>query len=247
MPDTRRHRGQHPDDARLFNAAALGSLREAVTDLSWLEGRDYAEKSALEIVGNRYQLKDRQRQAILRCACSDAARERRRKKQISLDELNGRAILIDGYNLLITVESALSHGLVIVGRDGSYRDLASVHGTYRKVEETLPALRAIGATLAEHDIGEATWYLDTPVSNSGRLRAIIVSVAEENGWRWSAELDEDPDRVLSQSDGVVVSSDSVILDRCARWLGLAREVVERRVPDAWVVDLNTLSEQDRVR
>lgn len=35
-PDRRRHRGAHPEDARLFKTARLGALRVAVSELSWL-------------------------------------------------------------------------------------------------------------------------------------------------------------------------------------------------------------------
>src|SRR6266404_1471952 len=45
-------------------------------------------------------------------------------------------LLIDGFNLILTLESALGGGVMLVGRDGCYRDMASVHGTYRRVEET---------------------------------------------------------------------------------------------------------------
>ena len=36
VPDTRKHRGPHPEDARLFADAMLPRLRAAVADLSWL-------------------------------------------------------------------------------------------------------------------------------------------------------------------------------------------------------------------
>ncbi|HEO70156.1 MAG TPA: DUF434 domain-containing protein, partial [Candidatus Hydrogenedentes bacterium] len=44
MPDTRRHRGKHPQDETLFNDAWLPVLRDAVADLSYLLTRGYAEK-----------------------------------------------------------------------------------------------------------------------------------------------------------------------------------------------------------
>ena len=52
-------------------------------------------------------------------------------------------LLIDGYNVLTTVESALAHGLLLIGRDGCMRDLASMHGSWRKVDETAIADGAI--------------------------------------------------------------------------------------------------------
>jgi len=36
MPDTRHHRGRHPDDDRLFAATFHPTLRTATQELSWL-------------------------------------------------------------------------------------------------------------------------------------------------------------------------------------------------------------------
>ena len=157
----------------------------------------------------------------------------------------GQPIGIDGYNLLITIESALSGGLILVGRDGCCRDLASVHGTYRKVEETKPAVELILDLLSDFDIPRVDWYLDRPVSNSGRLKALIADAIAESGdtfgpsGRWNIELVDSPDAVLASSSHPVGTSDSVVLDRCAAWLNLAADIIAARVPTALIVDLRT--------
>ena len=56
-----------------FLPEAVPRLRSAVSDLSWLLSRGYADKSALKIVGDRYNLLERQRIAVMRCSSSDAA------------------------------------------------------------------------------------------------------------------------------------------------------------------------------
>ncbi len=48
-----------------------------------------------------------------------------------------------------------------------------------------------------------------------------------------------PDRVLAADRGIVATADGGILDRGPRWLNLARQVVERCVPEAWIVDLSS--------
>jgi Protein of unknown function (DUF434) len=55
MPDTRTHRGPHPEDSRLFAPEAWPVLRQATEDLCWLLSRGYAASSALKLVGDRYQ------------------------------------------------------------------------------------------------------------------------------------------------------------------------------------------------
>jgi hypothetical protein len=158
-------------------------------------------------------------------------------RQVPAEKLPGNPLWLDGYNVLTTVEAALAGGVVLAARDGTYRDMASMHGSYRKVAETRPALERIGRTCAELGVSESRWYLDRPVSNSGRLKTIMVEVADQSGWSWNVELVNDPDPLLAETGHIVATADSVILDHCNRWFNLAREVITRYVPAAELVDL----------
>ncbi len=238
MPDRRTHRGPHPQDAGLFAPSAWAALRGAVADLSWLLTRGYAETSALKLVGDRFALRERQRIAVMRCACSDEARARRREREVGPEAVAGRPLLIDGYNVLTTIEAALGDGVLLMGRDGCLRDMASMHGSYRKVAETIPAITLLGEVLAGLKPSTVTWYLDSPVSNSGRLKTMIGEHAGRQGWAWSVELVHDPDAVLAAADALIATSDSGILDRCGRWFNLVRHVRTSRLPEAGVVDLS---------
>lgn len=256
MPDKREHRGPHPADATLFASDKLPSLRAALADFSLLLSKGYADKSALKLVGDRFGLTQRQRLAVMRSACSDQQRQSRLARCVPVDELPGRALAIDGYNLLITIEAAMSGGLIFRGRDGCCRDLASIHGTYRKVEETVPALELIGEFLAEIGIAGALWLLDSPVSNSGRLKTLITDLAREHHWPWHVRLSINPDAELrseltmpvwwglphltagnQQPLPVVVTTDSVILDACPHWTNLAAGLLTQKLPQTPVTDL----------
>ncbi|MBI4578190.1 MAG: DUF434 domain-containing protein [Planctomycetes bacterium] len=237
MPDKRQHRGRHPADAEAFSPEVQPTLRQAVADLSWLLSHGYADKSAVKLVGDRYNLVERQRIAVARCACSDAALARRTEHRVDASAVAHRPLLLDGYNVLTTIEAALAGGIVLAGRDGCYRDMASMHGTFRQVRETLPALALVGEFLAARRVGEAVWLLDRPVSNSGRLKLKLIAVAAERTWPWRVELVGDPDAVLAATPDIVATADSMILDRCARWFNLAREIVIQHVPRAPIVDL----------
>ncbi len=237
MPDTREHRGPHPADAELFAPAALPGLREAVADFSLLLTKGYAEKSALKLVGDRFSLTQRQRLAVMRSSCSDRQRASRLARCVPLEGLAGQPVAIDGYNLLITIEAALSGGLIFRGQDGCFRDLASIHGTYRKVEETVPAVRLIGEFLMKIHIASALWLLDSPVSNSGRLKTLIGQLAHEHNWPWEIRLTISPDAELSKMGTIVVSTDSVVLDACRKWTNLAAEIIMQKLPQTAVIDL----------
>lgn len=236
MVDKRRHRGAHPGDRDAFGEAALPQLRAAVADLAWLLSRGYAQNSATKLVGDRYSLVERQRIAVKRCTCPDESLKDRINRRIEAGTGRLETVWIDGYNILTTVEAALAGGVILVGRDGCYRDMASMHGSFRSVEETRPALELIGRTLAK-TAKHARWFLDQPVSNSGRLKQMMQEISASNSWGWEVELVPDPDSLLRQRETVVVSADSGVLDHCGPWLNLSKEVILTEVAQAWLVDL----------
>lgn len=237
MPDKRTHRGPHPADAKLFADDKIPDLRKAVADFSLLLTKGYAEKSALKLVGDRFSLTQRQRLAVMRTACSDQQLALRTASCIKIAGLAARPVAIDGYNVLITIEAAMSGACIFKGRDGCFKDLASIHGTYRKVTETIPAVQLIGRFLKDTHIDDCLWLLDSPVSNSGRLKTLIEELAAENSWNWRVKLTISPDAELKKTDLIVATSDGVVLDECKSWVNLARELIETKLPQTRLIDL----------
>lgn len=239
MPDTRRHRGAHPEDQKLFAEDQLPALRRAVNELSWLLTRDYAIKGAVQLVGDRHALTERQRLAISRAACSDRSLKQRAATEIVVAEVSGAELIVDGFNLIITLEAALSGGVLLRCRDGCIRDLSSVHGSYRSVEETRTAIQLIGeglAAIAPHSVG---WLLDRPISNSGRLANVIRELAAQHVWPWTVETAFNPDRELISSPAIVISSDGPLLDQVERWTNFSRHLIEKDLDRAWLIDLSS--------
>ena len=239
MQKAPRHRGADPEDARSFGPTRVPDLRQAVHDVSWLLDRGYGISSATELAGNRYHLTRRQRAAVARCSCSQQARARRQAHCVSAEHLQGQELWLDGFNVLTVVETALGGGVVLIGQDGCYRDVAGVYSHYHKVQETAAALIVIGQVLSRFAVAQCCWWLDKPVFNSGRLKAIILAAAAESGYPWRVELVMNPDRVLAEADQIVSSADHEILDRCQRWFNLARVVITQQVPQARVLELGS--------
>ena len=237
-PDTRKHRGAHPADHSLFAEENLSTLRRAVNELSWLLSHGYKMTSSLKLVGDRYGLVERQRLALSRASCSDESQLVRTSRRVPVEELNGRALIIDGFNLIITIEAALSGGVVLLCRDGCIRDLSSVHGSYRSVDETASAIVMIGESLEKLGVGVVQWLLDRPVSNSGRLASKIDEHAARRNWNWQTKLVFNPDSEIGSSDAVAVTSDSSILDEVKRWTDLKAHLLNQHIPAAWIVDLS---------
>jgi hypothetical protein len=240
-PDRRTSRGPNPKDEACFSGKALPVLRRAVDDLSWLLSRGYSMKAALKLVGDRHLLRDRQRKALQRCAASDSDCASRTRRLMAPNAIEGETLLVDGYNVLLTVEAALSGGLLLLGRDGALRDLAAMSKHYRRVDVTRKAVELIYRYIDTTGCARVLWCLDRPVSNSGRLKNLIEQVVVAADASWLIELTSQTDKLLRQSPNIVATADSAILDTCGTWFNLAREVVSSSVRDAWILDLSTRS------
>ncbi len=221
-----RNRGKQPNDDKYFASHWHPVLTAAIDDYCYLLSRDYAYPSALQVVGNRYKLNKRQRQAVLRISTSDQQVQARRSTVYSLELLAGTRVAIDGFNLLILLESALSGGYIFKGRDGTYRDISSVHGSYKRVQQTENAILLVGETLQSLQVEAANWYLDQPISNSGRLKTQLREISEANDFNWQIELVYNPDKVLAKSTDPVISTDGWILDQVGSWFNFSAFLFE---------------------
>ena len=235
MPE--RHRGANPHDDRCFGEEQLDKLKTAVDELSWLLSRGYAMGASNDLVGDHHQLTSRQRLAIARVVCTDEQIVQRQAKRLPVSALKDQTLVIDGFNLLITIETALGGGVIFSCADGCCRDLSGVYGSYQIVVETRLALEQIGRTLERVSPKKVLWLFDRPVSNSGRVAKMVRDLAEEHHWPFEAELTGRTDSLLSRSSHIVITCDSAILERAGNWCNLACEVISQQIPEAWMVDL----------
>ena len=237
MPDRRTKRGAHPKDEACFGPKTLPILRQAVADLSWLQSKGYSDRAALTLVGDRYSLRDRQRKALQRCAAGDAQVLGREKGRVEVESLAHENLIIDGYNVILSLEAALCDGVLLIARDGALRDIAAMSSHYRRVHATRPAIELLAEFVDHSQCNSVHLLLDRPVSNSGRLKQLISETVANRSTAWEVSLTDRTDQTLIASPKIVATADSAVLDRCDRWFNLARTLVEQKIPGAWIVDL----------
>ncbi|MDI9477063.1 MAG: DUF434 domain-containing protein, partial [Bacillota bacterium] len=190
--------------------------------------------TVINFVGNHYLFSSRQRLALRRATATETQYNKRRSTLLPLENAEHGCMFIDGFNIIITLEVALSGGVIILGKDGVLRDLAGLRGTYRLIDKTETALNLIGMALNEFNVPQVKFFLDEPVSNSGRLRNKILSHSKVWNIPTEVELVRDPDPILSDMERIV-TGDSIILDNCKGWFNLSRKIVEDYIKDAWIV------------
>ena len=232
-----RNRGKHSSDDKWFADKWQPVFKEAVDDLCYLLSRGYTENTALQVVGNRYKLNKRQRTAMLGMSSSDQDISIRKKSRCPRSKLKNRKVEIDGFNLLILLESALSGAYIFKGRDGTFRDISGVHGSYKRVVKTEEAILLVGHALNKIGVKSATWFLDKPISNSGRLKSKLLDLSALHQFNWQVELVFSPDKVLAKSDTIVISSDGWILNHAKAWFNLSAYLIENYLKESNVIDV----------
>lgn len=229
----RRDRGKSSEDEGLFGAEKQSKkLRNGLQDMHYLLSKEYPAKSSLALVGNRYRLKTRQLLALQGMSASNEDINNRRNKELTNIGLKGKTLYIDGFNILIVLESLLSGAYIFKGLDGCYRDISSVHGTYKRVKQTEEVLLLAGNVLKNLEVEKAIWIFDAPVSNSGKLKTLCHEIAAQHNFLWDIYLDNSPDKFLVQDNRLMSSSDAWILNECASWFNLSSYIINSLYPDA---------------
>ncbi len=226
-------RGFDPQDSHLFGPQAMGKLRAAAQELSYLIDRGYELKSASTFVCNHHLLAERQRLALARIVSTHEALARREEKRLTAAP---SSLVVDGFNAVITLEVALSGSVLLEGMDGTIRDLAGLRGTYRIVDKTAMAVHLLLERFRSLGVREIQIFLDQPVSNSGRLKTLLLDAAAGYPFHLQVELFPGVDGMLAGLDNVV-SADAIVLDKCRSWYNLNREIIAESIPEAWIVRL----------
>ena len=215
-------RGYVDTDSKEFSKEKLLLLKMAQEDVFWLLNRGYQIKKVMEFVGNHYLLSARQRLAIMRATSSTILIEERKNKKISV--FDNKTINIDGFNLIITLEVALSGSTLIKCMDGTIRDLAELRNSYRLIDKTDKAIAIIGDKLQAMNISHAVFYLDRFVSNTGRLKIRILELLDSFSFHTSVEIVDNADYFLKEKS-YVITTDSIILNECISWINLVSEII----------------------
>lgn len=230
-------RGFDRADRDDFTGSALLRLKTAREELKWLLDRGYSMDTAATFTGNHHSLTARQRNAMKRSVSSTNDLKKRLKKLITPDEIRGREVLVDGFNIIITLETALSGSLLILCGDGVIRDLAGLRGTYHLIPQTDIAIGLLLQSLEIAGASSARIYLDAPVSNSGRLRDRIIEISSSYHLPVEVILADDTDKVIEGKENII-TGDSILLDSCASWVNLTRDIIMRSVEDPFIADLS---------
>jgi hypothetical protein len=209
----------------LVRTTNFKDLQLAAEDFRYLLNRGFPRKASLELVGNRYELTLDERHLLHRGVFSDADSGPRRKKIISPKEIIHEDLVIDGHNVLITVEAALAGRPLILADDGFIRDISGLSGGFKKTEMTDKAIQLIVTFLKKWKPRHTLFLFDAPISKSGILAQELRTLLKKEGLPGDALAVKVPEKLLIGFQGVIATSDTAIIDRSKRVVDLAGNII----------------------
>ncbi len=200
---------------------AKGKLQDAAHDLRYLLDHGYKKKGAVAFVANRYLLGKRERNFLVRAVFSSQKSEDHKRKFVDIDAIKNKPLFVDGYNVIITTESIfIDRNSIVSCDDGVLRDINAVFGKYKITEVTKKALNEIIFVIKKYNPSYVEFFFDSPVSFSGELAGLTRKLMDTHGLEGGATVSSIVDAELvslsAKTDGIVATSDSVIMDKVER-------------------------------
>ena len=202
-------------------------LRLAARDFRFLLSRNYPRKSALNFVGNRYQLDSVERNCLYRDIFTRKISRKRRSVTVRIGELKGKRLIIDGYNCIITLENAMKGTPAVLADDGFVRDTGLVFRKFRASELTKKTWSLISRVLGRYPPSFTLLLLDAPYAKSGELSASINRWMETDGIKGQARTVTRNETAIAAMEGIKASADSVIIDHADRVFDLSGHIIRR--------------------
>jgi len=207
----------------------LKDIQEPAEDFRYLLNRQYPRKAALELVGNRYGLTFDERHLLHRGIFSNSNSKSRRKKLIAIKDVRNKDLAIDGHNVLITIEAALSGRPLVLADDGFIRDISGLSGSFKKTEGTEEAVQLIIGVLKKWKPRHTLFLLDAPISMSGKLAKEIRDRLRQANLTGDAKAVKVPEKILIGFPGIIATSDTAIINQSTKVLDLAGYIITKRI------------------
>ena len=193
---------------------------DAIKDYKYLLNRGYPQKASLDFVVSRYALSREWRSLLLRCVHrSEDVTSIRSKIRDRVGP--GDKLIIDGYNTILTIVSAIECRTLYLCDDGIVRDLRSAYVKDFSTPLVLSALEMLNDEITRLNVSGIAIVLDSNVSWSARHAEIIRELISDA----EVKLAKKADIEVISTGGVVCSSDYLILKKAKAIYDIAGKII----------------------
>ncbi|MFW6137828.1 MAG: DUF434 domain-containing protein [Spirochaetota bacterium] len=211
------------------------NFKDSIHDLVWLLDRCYPKKPSVQLVGDRYRLSSDERKILFRGIFNSDTAGKRQKKLTVLSELPGCGLIIDGHNVLRTLQSYLTGKTVFRAMDGFLRDISgfrTAHGFVRYAHRCAGLLIDFinNEAFGQNGCSLVTIYLDCPVSHSAELAGYLRQCLHQNHISARVQAVNNPDSVIvketeNMHEQVVATSDTAVLDKIEKAVDIPQWII----------------------
>ena len=205
----------------------MTELGSTVRDLRYLLDHGYPRDSAVNFVSNHYRLPLSERHLLVRCVFSKREAAEHRLKIADARAVRGKSLGVDGYNVIITLESILTGKKVVLCDDGFVRDLRAIFGKYRASRATERAVEEVLKMVAKARPSKVVMFFDKQISRSGELAGKVRHGLRELGLKGVSRAVGGVDFRLRGFD-VVSSSDRAVVSRAKAVWDIPAELLRRK-------------------
>lgn len=192
----------------------LKPARDIRSILRW----GYPKFATIRFVAEHFRLSVEERHILTRVIMPPEKVVARIRKKVSCDSVSNRDLLLDGYNVLLSVDSLLRKEPMWFCDDGYIRDTRYYFSKTSHAEDIEEALDLILEFLSEKNPGSVIFLLDSQISRSGELAGFIRHKLEKHGIRGQAYTSKTADFDLKKEGGnpeknlITATSDGIIID-----------------------------------
>ncbi len=222
------------------NFLRIDKISNAAKDYKFLLNRGYNAITSLNLVSSRYQLSKQERLALYRSVHSDEITYKIIDKTVGPQDVSTSILVVDGYNVLITLTAALYCKQLIRGDDGFIRDVLGVFGRVKYDTVFFSAMYYLVYTLRMLNIEKIVLILDKNIKWSRSFANLMYKLLYSFIPYPLIFLAHKSDRKILSIDGIVASSDIVVLMSAKKVFDIAGYTISNYIKYFNIIDIRKI-------
>jgi len=202
-------------------------VQKAAEDMKYLLDRGYNRNTSLNLTVNRYHLNMRERNYLRRYVFSEKEIQAHKSKLIPITEIRCEKVVVDGFNVLISVDAVLKKRNLVESMDCILRDTSMVFSNYRFDSDTKKTLDALVTLFLKYGPEGVFFVFDSQISRSGELSSYVREKMWEAGISGDASTAKSADKKIIELNHITASSDSHIIESVNQIVDLPRKIKQQ--------------------
>jgi hypothetical protein len=216
-------------EEKLLKEKLLKPARDIRSILRW----GYPKFPTIRFVADHFQISQEERYILTRVIMPPDRIVSRINKKVACKGIKERDLLLDGYNVLLSVDSLLKKEPMWFCDDGYIRDTSYYFSKSKQAEDLEEALDTILTFLSEAGPKSVVFLLDAQISRSGELAGFIRHKLNECGISGEAKTSKVVDYELkaeggnSENNVILATSDGIVIDSVLEVLDIPACLMEK--------------------